>query len=68
MKITKNKRKFNALIKINEVMLPVSNIEKQVLITAIEREIKHRFQNAISSDNGEDIICLHNILENLNVK
>ena len=64
--MTDNRNLFNGLIGSNNyVNIPITDIERIVLKTAIEREIKHRLENHISFDTSEDIICLRNILENL---
>ena len=64
--MTDNRNLFNMLIGSNNaVNVPITNTERIVLKTAIEREIKHRLDNHISFDTGEDIICLRNTLENL---
>ena len=64
--MTKNKQLFNMLIGANNtVNIPITSHEKFPLITAIEREIKHRLDNKISVETGEDIISLRNTLQNL---
>ena len=67
--MSKNRTLFNMLIGSNcPVNVPITCIEKIVLTTAIEREVKHRLDNKISVETGEDIICLRNVLENLSDK
>ena len=49
----------------NAVNIPITDVERIILKTAIEREITHRLEKSISVETGEDIICLRNTLENL---
>lgn len=46
--------------------IPITDNESVVLRTAIESQIEFRLSNKISSENGEDIILLRNVLENIN--
>jgi hypothetical protein len=57
---------FSSLIVGEVKQIPVSMLESIVLRTAIEQSISSRLSNKISCDTGEDIICLRNMLKNIN--
>jgi hypothetical protein len=57
---------FSSLIVGEVKQIPVSMLESIVLRTAIEQSISNRLSNKISCDTGEDIICLRNMLKNIN--
>jgi len=63
--MTENKNLFNMLVTGEVKQFPVTFAEKNVLITAINREIDFRLENCISFETAEDIVCLRNTLENL---
>lgn len=62
---SKNRDLFDSMLNGKTKNIPITDGECIVLRTAIEKEIKFRLDSKISTEQGQDIIYLINILENI---